>query len=281
MGKIHKSMFEISQIGKDTREYMVNREQCLSLKLLDILVAGISFATRQFRFVRHCPNMHQILVCFRGVGEVWVDNGWRRCGSGMAYLTPAKKFCAYRGMGHRPWEVGWCIYSAFPKAGRPDRWRSITEPVLIEADPRSLEPILQGFYREASHHPNPEALEYWAGLLDLQAARILAPKAPAKLWPLWQLVQADMAYPWTLEELSKKSGLEIEQLRRVCHRETGRSPMRQVTHLRMQHALSLLAANQKIASVSDAVGYETPFAFSVAFKRTLGRSPSSFRDKLG
>ena len=56
--------------------------------------------------------------------------------------------------------------------------------------------------------------------------------------------------------------------------------MKQVTYLRMQHALSLQAANQKIAAVSDAVGYETPFAFSVAFKRVIGRCPSSFHRRL-
>lgn len=276
----YRSIPEIHQIGEDTLEYMVNQEQCPSLKRLGIVLAGISLATRQFQFARHSPNMHQILLCFRGVGEVWIDGGWKLCTAGMAYVSPARKFCAYRGLGNQRWEVGWSIYSESEEAPRLLSWESIIEPMLIETDPRSLEPILQGFFHEVSHNPNPEALEYWAALLDLQIRRILAPKAGSRLWKLWQMVQAELAFPWTLEELAKRSGLEIEQLRRISHRETGRSPMRHVAHLRMQHALSLLAANQKIVAVSKAVGYETPFAFSIAFKRIIGRSPSNFRHRL-
>lgn len=220
--------------------------------------------------------MHQVLLCFRGTGEVWANGRWQRSRPGLAYITPAGHFSAYRGMGRRRWEVGWCMYSPTDAHLLRRRWQSITEPLLVETDPRPLEAILQGFYHEVSHSPNPETLEYWAALLDLQVGRILAPRVRAGLWQLWQMVQSDLAHPWTLEELARKSGLGIEPLRRVCHRETGRSPMRQVTYLRMQHALSLLAANQKVSVVAEAVGYETPFAFSIAFKRTIGRSPSAF-----
>ncbi len=281
MGKSHKNIPEIHQIGKDTREYMVNPELCPSLKRFGILLAGISLATRQFQFVRHCPRNHQILLCFRGVGEVWVNDRWQRCTAGMAYITPAGKFCAYHGLGKLRWEVGWLtIQGESARITRLQGWQAVTTPTLRETDPRSFESILQGFYHEASHHPNPEALEYWAALLDMQARHILTPEAGARLWPLWWLVQSNLANRWTLRELSNKSGFEIEHLRRICHRETGRSPMRHVAHLRMQHALSLLAANQKVAAVSGAVGYETPFAFSIAFKRIIGRSPSSFQRKL-
>lgn len=276
MAENHKSIREIHQIGKETREYMVNTTQCPPLRRHGIILTGISLATRQFQFVRLNPNAHQILLCFRGIGEVWVNGRWQRCDPGMAYVTPAGQFCAYHGVGSKRWEVGWSIYSTAESPTLHRRWKSITEPILIEADPRPLEAILQGFYHEVSHKPNPETLEYWASLLDLQIGRILGPRAGAKLWQLWQRVQSDLAHPWTLEELARQSGLGIEPLRRICHRETGRSPMRQVTYLRMQHALSLLAANQKVAAVADAVGYETSFAFSIAFKRTIGRNPSAF-----
>ena len=71
-----------------------------------------------------------------------------------------------------------------------------------------------------------------------------------------------------------------EKLRVLCHKETGRSPMAQVTHMRMRYAADLLVRDDiPVQEVGSLVGYNNPHNFSLAFKRVYGLSPNHFRKK--
>jgi AraC-like DNA-binding protein len=230
----------------------------------------MSQATTGFRFVRTRPKTGQLLVCFRGQGRVWVDGGWKKCAAGTAYLTPPDQFHAYES--GRRWEVGWIIYareaSALPFAA----------PKLIETDPRPLEYILRGLHHEISSEREAPLLESWSQLLHRHADRIVVPDHSFRLWRLWQAVQANLAADWNLARLARLAGLGPENLRRICLRETGRSPMQHLTHLRMAYAASLLTTGRKIEEVAHMAGYTNAFAFSTAFKREMKQSPSRFRE---
>ena len=69
-----------------------------------------------------------------------------------------------------------------------------------------------------------------------------------------------------------------EKLRLLCHKETAKSPMAQVTYLRMRYAADLLTQDDlNVQQIGFLVGYENPFNFSLAFKRLHGLSPTHFR----
>lgn len=48
------------------------------------------------------------------------------------------------------------------------------------------------------------------------------------------------------------------------------------THARLRAALSLLAEGRPVSRVAHTVGYATPSAFLVAFRRTVGTSPGRY-----
>ena len=270
MGKIHMLLREIHHIGKATRESLVHPEHCPIFLRQGIVLAGISQASAKFHFVRLRPERMQILVCFRGEGRVWVDGTWRKCGAGMAYITPPEKFHAYRAS--RKWEVGWVMCG---KAA--SRIAMVDQPTLIDVDPRPLEYILRGLHHEVSTHREPGALEHWSGLLHDEMRRMAGSRQSTRLWHLWETVRCDLGAPWDLASLACMVKLGPEQLRRLCRRETGASPMRHVTHLRIRHSVALLASGRKIEDVARMVGYENAFAFSTAFRRIMGQPPSAFR----
>jgi AraC-like DNA-binding protein len=57
--------------------------------------------------------------------------------------------------------------------------------------------------------------------------------------------------------------------------------MRYVTLLRMRHAAALLASDSySVEDVARQVGYENAFAFSTAFKRLMGDSPTGYRRRV-
>ncbi|MGH1477725.1 MAG: AraC family transcriptional regulator [Geminicoccales bacterium] len=65
-------------------------------------------------------------------------------------------------------------------------------------------------------------------------------------------------------------------IERLFVTETGMPPLKWLRHARILHAISRLAAGEKVSSVAFAMGYASSSAFSYMFRRALGRSPSDF-----
>ncbi len=76
---------------------------------------------------------------------------------------------------------------------------------------------------------------------------------------------------WLAEAPASRKTIE-----RLFTTETGMPPSRWLRHARILHAISRLAAGEKVSSVAFDMGYASSSAFSYMFRRTLGRSPSDF-----
>jgi AraC-like DNA-binding protein len=91
-------------------------------------------------------------------------------------------------------------------------------------------------------------------------------------------LHARPAHPWTLEELAAEAGASRSALAERFAHLTGLPPIQYLTQWRMQLAAKRLTdTNAKVAAVAAAVGYESEAAFSRAFKKFTGRSPSEWR----
>lgn len=267
MVEIQNSICEIQSIGRRTRELLIRPEGAGAFGRHGVRLAGVSRAATDFRFVRECPDMGQYLVCFRGEGRVFLNGEWVRCGEGQAYLTPPGKVHGYRS--GRRWEVGWVMVE-------PGAWPArLVTPELREVNPAAFEWILLGLHEESSG--DAVALDHWVELLMEHCRRAAGPGQAPRLRKLWQQVQEDLAFAWTLDELARAGGVGVETLRQICHTEQGRSPMGHVRRLRMERAALLLGTGQKVEATAHAVGYENAFAFSVAFKKEMGESPGRRR----
>lgn len=91
-----------------------------------------------------------------------------------------------------------------------------------------------------------------------------------------QRPQAD----WTVEKLAGLAGLSRSAFMAAFDREMEVSPMRYVTRRRMRKAEELLlTTTQTINQISWQCGFESPAAFTRAFRRHRGESPSQFRSQ--
>jgi len=270
---------ETVNIGRRTKEILVGRQACPPLALYGIGLTGVSYADDEFVFVRHRPDLAQLLVAFDGAGEVLVDGVWQRCTAGHAYLTPPIASHAYHSVpgatseSGANWVVCWVMYSS-ESHNAPDL--GIEGPSLVQVDGAALRNAIENLHQEAMGSAEPAILQSWASLVHSYAQRVISPTS--RLSSMWKAVGADLTYPWTLGDLSDIVGVTPEQVRRLCQRELGCSPMHYVTELRMRSAASLLASEfYTIEAVAERVGYENAFAFSTAFKRRMGITPSDFR----
>jgi AraC-like DNA-binding protein len=116
----------------------------------------------------------------------------------------------------------------------------------------------------------PESGHYgWmSGLRDPVTSRALA------------LLHSDTAKDWTLEVLVREAGASRSVLAERFQRLIGQGPIQYLTCWRMQLAAQmLLKADTKVSAIAFNVGYASVAAFSRAFKKVTGFSPSEWRER--
>ena len=92
------------------------------------------------------------------------------------------------------------------------------------------------------------------------------------------LLHGRPAHAWTVDELAAEVGASRSALADRFAHLTGHPPIQYLTQWRMQLAAKRLTdTNAKVAAVAEAVGYDSEAAFSRAFKKVTGHSPSEWR----
>ena len=90
-------------------------------------------------------------------------------------------------------------------------------------------------------------------------------------------IEANLFKELSLESIAKKSATSRASLLRAFKTEIGKSPIEYVQARRLQEATQLLRRQQfDVAEVALRVGYQSVSAFSQAFRRQFGRSPSAY-----
>src|SRR5262249_37287452 len=92
------------------------------------------------------------------------------------------------------------------------------------------------------------------------------------------LIHARPTHCWTIEDLARDIGLSRSVLAERFTELVGIPPMHYLAKWRMQIAAGLLSSGgANIATVAAQTGYGSEAAFSRAFKRMVGVSPSAHR----
>jgi AraC-like DNA-binding protein len=113
----------------------------------------------------------------------------------------------------------------------------------------------------------PEQRGWLAGLRDEVVGRALG------------LLHSRPGHPWTLDELARESASSRSNLSRRFTELVGQAPMHYLTQWRLQVAANRLVRSvDKVATIADAVGYDSDAAFSRAFKKETGLAPGAFRE---
>lgn len=271
-----ESLPETFSIGAETREWVVSARDVPALERESIAFVGVSEARDDYSFVRNNPSASQVLATCSGWGWVYVDREWRRMEAGSAYITPRHQLHAYHTEPGVPWRCCWVYVEDDP--ARPPKI-AIDRPKVLPVQHRSLEHAILGLHAEAAGQSDGAMQERWVQLVEAQTWRVVRFESePDRLWQLWSTVRSNPSFDWNARALCEHAGMSREQLRTLCHRAHGRSPSQHVTYLRMQHAADLLQrTDHALRSIAAAVGYANQFAFSRAFKQTMGASPEAFR----
>jgi AraC-like DNA-binding protein len=251
---------------------------CKALNQYQIIHVGFQETLAPMRIVRTKQTTTYFLACIGGRGRVLIDGRWRMCREGYASLMPAHTLNAFEAIRGARWEFCWVCYQQ-PVGQRPIG--DSTAPVMARFEALPLRSAIQGLMYECNGPGQPTLMQEWADLIHAYVLRFAQPSDhPDQLRLLWERVANQLADEWSLARLAREAGYSNEHLRRLCRRQLGRSPMHQVTYLRMRRAAELLATTEKtIESIAFEIGYHNPFVFSNAFTKWIGWRPSEYRRK--
>jgi len=275
---------DATSIPKACRERFVALAAASARPLRDrgVELSGVSDLVPGYEMSRSRPRFHVVIYTCAGRGEFESAVSRGRFKPGHVWIAPA-------GVPHRyrsgpSWRMLWFHLA------NDRRWSSLQcERPIQRAAPAlaALKAAMEGFISE-SIHATPDAVraaEAYAEIIAIHLDRELAPhddpaagRTARELDELWHEVHADLAHPWSVGELARRAHVSQVQFHRLVGRFHNTTPMGMVTRLRMQRAEQLLInTDYPLKLIAGLVGYETPFAFSRAFKRHAGRSPKFYR----
>jgi AraC-like DNA-binding protein len=262
----------------EARPWIEQFPTCPALNQYQIVHVGIMEAVAPTQIVRTKQTTTYFLACLRGRGKVLIDGRWRLCAAGCASLLPAHTLNAFHALPRVRWEFCWVCYQQ-PVDQRPIA--DIASPVMARFDAQPLHSAILGLIHECSLACEPAIIQHWVDLIHGYVLRFARPmQHDDALALLWERVVGHLREDWTLARLAREAGYSNEHLRRLCHRQLGRSPMHQVTYLRMRRAAELLSTTpHTIEAIAQEVGYHNPFVFSNAFTKWIGWRPSEYRKK--
>jgi AraC-like DNA-binding protein len=133
---------------------------------------------------------------------------------------------------------------------------------------RLSETLLAETVRQYSSELAEEQLGWLKGLKDAHIGRALA------------LIHGKLAAPWSVDGLAREAALSRSAFVDRFTSLIGMPPMKYLTVQRLQAAkLELQETDKTIAQLAHLACYESPEAFSRAFKREFGLSPVAWRER--
>lgn len=116
-----------------------------------------------------------------------------------------------------------------------------------------------------------------AAVLGDAPAGLLRGLGDAQLGPVLSAIHARVDHDWSVEQMAKLAAMSRSAFFERFARLVGVAPMEYLSSWRIEVAKGLMRdGTLAVSEVADRVGYGTTSAFSVAFRRHVGRSPREY-----
>ena len=250
-----------------------------------VVMAGISDLYAPFEVVRVESPFHAVVYTLEGGARYTTPQGTGEIGVGDLWVGSAPHRYSYQA--REKWRVLW-----FHLADNA-RWSVLsTEAPGVRSAPhaslvRSWSNAVEEYLAETTAEQKDAFVtaRAYAEIIGVYLERVVGENAnPAQLQTLhqlnvlWEKVDANLAYAWTVEAMAAMMHVSPTHFYRMVAQWTEASPMERVTQLRMRRAAEMLrGSSDTLEHIARAVGYGGAIAFSKAFRRQFGCSPGQFR----
>lgn len=265
-------------------QYLVHPEHShSSLGDKGVFLSGISHFVKPYAVQRVNPGYHVLLLSVGGAGGLKTGQKHRSLKQGDLLVAPMKSSYRYEANGE--WSCVWFHLAA------DTAWSSVLPDDIVVVAARHadfISSLSEQYLTERKNRlvDSNSAEQALANLIVLFIDRELRQlplrrkdqEIRRRIEQVWQDVVTNLAYPWTTEGLARDASMSASQFNRYVKLFHKATPMTVVLNYRMQRAREMLSfTDHRLEAIAANVGYETAFAFSRAFKRHVGKSPSDFR----
>ncbi len=239
------------------------------------------------------PRAETILIyCADGAGWCRMAGRRWRVAKGRAVVVPRGIPHTYGADRKIPWSIYWVHFAGARESDfRAALGVTPSRPLLHVPDAARVAEAFEEMYGHVHHGWTDAALlglstalARFLGILKF-CQRALHPrglKAQEKVLDSIRFMRENLGRPVRLRELAARVYLSPSHYSALFRRQTNMSPQKFFTRLRMQRACTMLdATDMPVSEVGRALGYEDQFYFSRAFRRTMGLSPSRYREVSG
>ena len=270
-------------IPESCREYFLTRGKIPvdSFRKRGLTVAGISELHAGYEIGRPDHGDNLALFVFEGEARYRDENREGKLLPGQLWLFPAH--IPYHYIVENYWKICWFHFA------EADPWHYLPQKqiqMIANIDCSELLEFSRSYYRESLRSDRAKtALHALAELIGIHLDRLLKPPCSAreaeirnKLHALWQKIDTQPGYPWTVTKMAKYLHRSVPQFRRIVQQCEQITPQQKLTQLRMERTQQLLTStDHTLDMISEMVGYCSPFSLSRVFKKETGQSPRKYR----
>jgi AraC-like DNA-binding protein len=262
--------------------FELNEHRDVAAPLFDANVLVVGFSERPaYRTPEERLDSHRLRIPLHGCLSVCMDGVEHNVHPGQLAVAPAGTIFSNRNA-----SPVWSIYLSLADVERWHRFRE-TGPYIRDYESTYLFYLLLRGIIDAKntmeHFDRMLAIDHAVSLLRLlihETRRTGSRPSPfrAQMVSLMGEVSKNPGHAWRVTEMADMLHVSPPYLTKLFRDEFGSSPMRNVTRIRMQEAMSQLVNTQRnVAEIAFTVGYESQFSFSRLFKKHTGMSPRDYR----
>lgn len=248
---------------------------------------------------------YKIHLIFKGSGFYRLGEKTFSLGAGNAFLTTPDTIAYYKADAETPWEYAWFAFDGLNAHSYLSRSGLSTEAPVCNLSPDQLieaRQLIQHMIEMPSTAPGKDLLLlsklYQLLALMVKTSGLTSGSSPSKVSGTRERAEApvlpamaevymkaalnyiSMNYTrhMTCEEMADRIGIHRKYLAKLFNMALGTSPQAYLIAFRMEKAKQLLLhTTLTVAETAVSVGYEDSAAYSKAFKKYTGDSPTHFR----
>ncbi len=260
-------------------------------KLLPIYVVGMGGHEHQERIIRRCGFQgYQLLYCTGGSGILKIENTEHEIKRGDAFFFRPDIPHEYYPV-EAPWLTKWIVFMGNAVEDIIDYMGFGKSEVFslhsLEDFDIQVSAMSDMFWCDDPDKEIKTSMLMYKLLIKMGECRNSAPQPSGmtqnekyeKLSPVIEMLKTRYQEDLGLDDMAETIGVTTNHLCRLFHQVYDTTPLKYLTHLRLNMAKYYLCSpkNLKVKEVAAAVGFKDPSYFCAVFKKAEGMTPDDFR----
>ncbi|MGF1760087.1 AraC family transcriptional regulator [Photobacterium sagamiensis] len=254
-----------------------------------VLRAGHLVTDIDHRINRRSVVGHEFIYCINGAG--WVDFRGKRhyIHKGQLVWLPVSETHFHCPDSKRPWEIYWFRVDGGKLNNIVDFLQVPQQPTFLIDDTDHVCQIFESIFEQMQSHTLLSDIscdklisELLVMLLEIRSEPDKITQDPVKHRGLTSLIYAIHSHyseDWDIARFAEYCQVGKSQVFRLFKSTFNQSPQKWLKNYRLTQARRMLVeSEQSISEIAYQVGYKDPLHFSKDFRRTVGISPSLFRE---